>query len=489
MPDIYEIADEFRNRLLQRERAAAMHLIQAYAAAYARLNPQTARLLAQIEGMRAAGVDVSPTALLRLERLADLEAQVLREIARFSTEASAIITAEQGAAALHGAQDASELVKAGLELSEASASRINANFARLPTQAVEAAAGFASDGSPLAALLSERAPETVRQLREALVRGVALGQTPRKTAQEMRDAFGGDMGRALTLARTETLRAYREAARDTYIANADVLQGWVWTAALSARTCGVCIAMHGTLFPVEARLESHPNCRCAMVPLTKGRQPPPSGAEWFAEQDEAVRLEILGKSKYDAYRAGTLDLVDLVGERRDARWGRLRYERSLKDITKTVKNRGVKKIETVGATGEADAFVSHKVGGLIAADPIATRLYRRMQEAGVRVELNFHPPIDPLDFGEFDAARNVVRVFMLNTVTAQEAVSTIVHEGRHVTRRERRRKVYSFAEEVRARSLEFVYREKRRPTLAERKILRDVVRQAYPDLAQEDDKR
>lgn len=58
-----------------------------------------------------------------------------------------------------------------------------------------------------------------------------------------------------------------------------------------------------------------------------------------------------------------------------------------------------------------------------------------MQKASVRVELRFDAPLDSQEFGEYDAAAGVVRVFMRNNVTAREAVSTLVHEGRHVTRR------------------------------------------------------
>ncbi len=88
--------------------------------------------------------------------------------------------------------------------------------------------------------------------------------------------------------------------------------------------------------------------------------------------------------------------------------------------------------------------------------------------------------------GEFDANKSVVRIFMQNTVTADETVSVLIHEGRHVTRHLRGRRMSSFSEELRARSLEFVFRYRRRPTFNERQILRQEVREFYPELEEDE---
>ena len=45
--------------------------------------------------------------------------------------------------------------------------------------------------------------------------------------------------------------------------------GWRWQAALTGNTCPVCISMHGSIHPVEEEMESHINCRCCSVPVTK----------------------------------------------------------------------------------------------------------------------------------------------------------------------------------------------------------------------------
>lgn len=85
------------------------------------------------------------------------------------------------------------------------------------------------------------ADETYAVILRELTRGVAAGDSPRETAKRMVDRaenhwnFGHQ--RALTIARTETLDAYREAARVSQSGYADILYGWVWIAHLGPRTC------------------------------------------------------------------------------------------------------------------------------------------------------------------------------------------------------------------------------------------------------------
>ncbi|MEI6180243.1 MAG: hypothetical protein WCP31_05780 [Chloroflexales bacterium] len=71
-----------------------------------------------------------------------------------------------------------------------------------------------------------------------------------------------------------------------------------------------------------------------MVPVLRDRETPPreTGAAWFAKQDEATQRAMLGPGKQKLYAEGTPALADLVGVKDDARWGRSRYQRSLREI-------------------------------------------------------------------------------------------------------------------------------------------------------------
>lgn len=173
---------------------------------------------------------------------------------------------------------------------------------------------------------------------DALVQGMLMGQNPREVARELRRALGVALSRALTIARTETLRAHREATRASYQANDDLVSGWTWHSAADERTCGSCWAMHGTEHTLEEKLDDHPNGRCAMVPIIRGVAfEVRAGRDLFAELASNTQIKILGPAKWAAWKDGkvTLDehpLTGIVGRRHDPVWGSMRYERSLREI-------------------------------------------------------------------------------------------------------------------------------------------------------------
>jgi SPP1 gp7 family putative phage head morphogenesis protein len=170
---------------------------------------------------------------------------------------------------------------------------------------------------------------------------VILGQNPRVIAAQIRTALGGNLARALTIARTEMLGVYREAARRTYSAN-PIVTGWVWWSALDRRTCPVCWAQHGTFHEPSEPFGGHPSCRCSMLPSTKGwkelgfdvpetRVDVKPGEEVFAGLDADTQRFILGPKKFEAYARGDITLPDLVKETHSPRWGIGHAERSLDD--------------------------------------------------------------------------------------------------------------------------------------------------------------
>lgn len=170
-------------------------------------------------------------------------------------------------------------------------------------------------------LLWPLAPEATAAMKSALIRGVVVGDNPRSVARDMltrvRGAFDGGCRRAETIARTEMADAHRAAAQRSQAANADVLQGWRWTTALSDRTCPACLAMHGQVFALDVPgPEGHPSCRCARTPLARpwadlGITAPepsrtaPTGVEWLEAQPEVTQRAILGDKRYTAWQAGT----------------------------------------------------------------------------------------------------------------------------------------------------------------------------------------
>ena len=184
---------------------------------------------------------------------------------------------------------------------------------------------------------SRRLPrEQAAVMKQALIRGVAVGDNPRTAAKLMLDRLGGvfDGGRrrAETIARTEMLDASRRAAQAARIANKGIITGWRWHATMSDRTCPVCLVMDGTVFPPEAfGPEDHPNGRCVGVPLTvswrdlgfdidEPADVTPDAHDWYERQPTSVQNNIMGADRAQRLRSGDLGWSDLVVRRDNPDW-------------------------------------------------------------------------------------------------------------------------------------------------------------------------
>lgn len=331
MPDpgrIYQVVEKHRRDLLRNERTAASAMVREYGAAWQRVRAQLDALIAQIEEAQRAGKKVSPAWLFQQNRLQSLLYQVEAEIARFVDYAEPEIARQQRAAVEAAQRHVWEQVSVLTD-----DVTILAKFDRLAAEAVSDLIGFTEAG-PLRELLDGLGPQVSKGFREAMIESLVIGRNPRETARRVRREFGVGLARALRISRTETLRAHREATRRNYRENSDIVEGWVWLASKSARTCAMCLAMDGTFHTLDERLDDHPGGRCVMAPAVKGVRRPQreTGAEWFEKQDETTQRKVLGNAGYEAYKAGEVKLQDFVGQRWSRDWGTIRYARSLTQI-------------------------------------------------------------------------------------------------------------------------------------------------------------
>ncbi|MBX7220340.1 MAG: phage head morphogenesis protein [Blastocatellia bacterium] len=325
--------------------------MQAYGQAWQQIQLDLKQLTDQMESARAAGEVVSQAWLFQRARLQALKVQIERQINQFARDTDLLIQAEQHAAIEAARIQSLRLIQMALPFDGTQLAEAQISFTQLPNEAIQAQLGFLSNRSPLKKLLAQLGPQAATSAGDALIQAVALGYNPRKTATHLREALGGNLSRALTIARTETLRAYRESSRLQFQANADVLEGWVWISARDSRTCASCWAMHGTIHKLEERLDDHPNGRCTMVPRSKSfeelgidgvpdtRPPlPETGEEGFAKLTPKEQDQILGIAAGKAYRAGQVKLSDFVGRKRSTQWGTMRYARSLSDAIQNAQN-------------------------------------------------------------------------------------------------------------------------------------------------------
>ena len=330
--DLERAVKEFRRDLLARERAAASQMVRQYGEAWKRIQGQIEALTRRYYAAVARGEATSTFWLYEFERLQKIRRQVEAELYRWADAAEASIRAQQAEALRAGGREAYELMNAA-----GKAGGVSTAFDKLPTDAIENMIGTFQARSPVHLRLQELARQGAQAVEDGLVQGMVLGQGPRVIARNIRDALGQGLSRALVWSRTEPVRAYRSASIETYRANSEVVESWVWRSARNSRTCAACWSMDGSVHGLEEPLDDHPCGRCFAVPSLRGvPETKETGAQAFAKLTEAQQLEVLGPAKYAAWKDGQFTLDQgprgIVGQKWDARWGSMRYERSLKEI-------------------------------------------------------------------------------------------------------------------------------------------------------------
>lgn len=183
-----------------------------------------------------------------------------------------------------------------------------------------------------------------------LTNAISQGYNPNTIAPALADALDVSRNRATTIARNEMLGAYRDAQLANFNANKDVISGWMWSCAPDA--CMVCVFMDGSEHDLWEDMDSHVNCRCAMLPVTKTWDdlfsqygidatdiPETSIAytyqpqlEIFERASPAYQIQTMGRAAWEAWQKGDVQIADLVGARNDPRYGWQVYNKSLKDL-------------------------------------------------------------------------------------------------------------------------------------------------------------
>jgi SPP1 gp7 family putative phage head morphogenesis protein len=278
-------------------------------------------LLSEMEALALALMNesmVTQALVLKHERFIRLAYQARAEAAKYNAQVEALITKWQETMSKEGVDDALR----ALTISFLEAGEVVPVFNRLNTRALEMMFGYASDGSSLAGLLAKNYPEAVSGLLDALVTGLAKGMNPTKVAREMADRFGMGLSRALVVARTETLRAYRMGSFEQY-RESGVVMGYKRLAAHDTEVCPGCLFRDGEMIEsLDGEFDEHPNGRCTAVPVVMGIKEPTwqSGVSWFKSQPEADQRSILGEARFEAWKDGA-SLEDMSKFVSNPTWG------------------------------------------------------------------------------------------------------------------------------------------------------------------------
>lgn len=347
--------DRYMRRLESREREALNRLARGYADAWRVMRDQLVANVARIQRAQASPDGIVPLNLVlqdqRLRALIDQSEAEIRRLGRLGAEVAEDLQRFGAESAIRDSDEAMraawrDRLSAVLDPDTRRALRDLPSWARIPTSALEDLYGFTAEGSPLATLFDAIGPQARAGWESALVQGLARGLNPRDVAAMAQRATATGMARAMTIARAEMLRAYRQASGRNYQANSDVVREWVWISAGERRTCAACLGLHGSVHPVTEIMSSHSNCRCSMAPRTRtlkeilGVDVPgddsqisvPTGDSIFSRlSDDDKRVVLGGPGALAAWKAGEVTLSDFIGLRRSPVWGDSHYQRSLRD--------------------------------------------------------------------------------------------------------------------------------------------------------------
>lgn len=315
MPDseVIRVMRGFKRDLLAGERAQMQEMARRWLDVERRLQAQMDALALEMDAIQRNGGFVSRELLLNQVRYRELVMQLTDELEGYTEFAEVQITAQQR-----------RLTRLGVAHGERAitAQGIRTGFNRLPIEAVQNLVGLVGDGSPLRALLVQSWPLSANRLTQELINGVALGYNPRKTARLMAQGARGSLERMMVIARTEAMRVYRTASLESYRASG-VVTSYVRLSARDNRVCAGCLAADSEEYDLATDFQSHPQCRCTLIPKIAGIPLRfQSGAAWFEEQPAATQLEILGRGRYKLWATGEVtNFKDFFTVRPNTTWG------------------------------------------------------------------------------------------------------------------------------------------------------------------------
>lgn len=323
LDDLLKFIAQYQMLIAKQETKAAQALAKRYKAMYARIAPQVEALAEQI----ATG-ELSVAEVKKLKSLAALETAIEEEFTAFSGYLRTEINPLAVSAAGIGAEYAYAVMKyltGGRDINQLSN--------------VEALLQFLKPGSALYERISKLAGYHTENVIQAILDAVGRGLGPRQVAREImaaaEGAFGGGLVDALRMERTAQLWASRAAGHANYIANQDIVTGWIWIAELDETVCMSCVALHGQRFDLDEVQDDHYNGRCTSIPEIMGQNPiegMATGADWFSNLTEEQQQQMMGPEKWSAWKDGFFDIKDMSRQQEDAVYGHMRGETPLWEL-------------------------------------------------------------------------------------------------------------------------------------------------------------
>jgi SPP1 gp7 family putative phage head morphogenesis protein len=324
--------------------AQTLAITRAWVEAWAAISPDFQIAVLDLMAQAKDG-NVSRSVVAKSIRLRDALQSARAMLDSLAAQTQTVVVNDVGTAVLDALDTHAALIGSQLP---ANAAQVGVSFTRMSPEALAAI-----DTRTTEQIHSSTRPlpsDVERIMKRELIRGIAVGDNPTRTASRIMSQaegrFNGGLTRALTIARTETLDAHRAATQASEKANKAILEEWEWHAALNARTCPSCWAKHGTRHPLdESGPNDHQNGRCARVTVTKSwkdlgfdiKEP-----ESLTEDAEKVfnnlttdtQKAIMGPQRLELLQSGRISWADLSTKHSTDGWRDSYTATTVKDLSR-----------------------------------------------------------------------------------------------------------------------------------------------------------
>lgn len=311
--EIVRLAKSQKRKILERDAEVMRELTRRWLDVEKALEAEMLNTALQLSSEQM----VTDAMVLKNKRFQNLMYQARAEYSKYAEQFEKRAVYLQEVNAGLGLKDAAAMLDTSLKMAG-----VQTTFDKLNVEALNMVFGFTADGTPLKTLLDKSYGEAATSMVDKLVGGLAKGLNPTKVARNMADGFGEKvLQRALTIARTEQLRAYRMGTLEQYRDSGMVVQ-YKRMATHDDLTCVGCLFADGETFDSVDEFSEHPNGRCTLVPIVVGLEAPTweSGQQWFENLPADRQMSILGQSRYDAWQNGT-PLSEMSKHLENSTWG------------------------------------------------------------------------------------------------------------------------------------------------------------------------
>lgn len=310
---------QLRNELFKEASKAEGETFLAMRSKWLQLLKSSLNRLDQLERIISSSVSrgIAPRVAVQLEaeRLRSFVRDYSAGLASFASDSVELTQQLTKRLAVMGDSHSQSLLE-----NSATAAGFSGDFNKINPAAIEAlTAGFKSD--QIRGHFDKLAANGAQQVNQLVESNLMAGWAPKAIKADLTKALGVPSWQAERIARNESVGAYRAAGMANLRANSEYLEGWVWLASLSPRTCAACLAMHGTRHSLDEDFASHVQCRCSPAPIVAGDSRQfQSGDEWLRSQSITVQRGTLGKRGQAMFNDGR-PLKDWVHESENAVWG------------------------------------------------------------------------------------------------------------------------------------------------------------------------